>query len=44
MKLSDFIQDFAENYSVQNIEDINGVIVAPINTEYYLVSNREVKK
>ena len=43
MKLNEFIQNFAEKHSVQHIDEIEyGVVVAPINSEVYLVTYDEV--
>lgn len=40
----DWLIDFAEMYSVQHIDDLQGVVVAPVTNEIYLVKNTDVKK
>ena len=44
MKLNEFIQEFAENHSVQHIDELNGVIVASLNQELYLVNTGDVNE
>ena len=44
MKLSDFIQEFAENHSIQHIDELNGVIVASLNNDIYLVNTGDVNE
>ena len=44
MNLRDFIQEFAESHSVQHIDDLNGVVIASLNPEYFLVSNGDVNE
>ena len=43
MKLKEWIEDISENYIVQHIDELDGVVVAPLNDEYYLVKTVEVK-
>ena len=43
MKLKEWIEDISENYIVQHIDELNGVIIAQLNDEYYLVKTVEVK-
>ena len=44
MKLNDFIKEFAESHSVQHIDELNGVIVASLNQEVYLVNTGDVNE
>ena len=44
MKLNEFIQEFAENHKVQHIDELNGVIVASLNQELYLVNTGDVNE
>ena len=43
MKLNEWIEDVSENYTIQHIDELNGVIIAQLNNEYYLVKTVEVK-
>ena len=44
MKLNDFIKEFAENHSIQHIDELNGVIVASLTQELYLVNTGDVNE
>lgn len=44
MKLNEFIQEFAENHSIQHIDELNGVIVASLNNDIYLVNTGDVNE
>ena len=44
MKLSDFIQEFAENHKVQHIDELTGIIVASLNNDIYLVNTGDVNE
>lgn len=45
INLSEWIMDLSRNYSIQHIDDVeNGVFVAPVTNEVYLVKHAEVKK
>ena len=44
MNLRDFIQEFAESHSVQHIDDLNGVVIASLNQDYYLVDTGDVNE
>ena len=43
MKISEWIRSISEDYTVQHIYELNGVIIAQLNNEYYLVKTVEVK-
>ena len=43
MKIEEWIRMISNDYTIQHINEINGVIVAPLNNEYYLVKQVEVK-
>ena len=43
MKIEEFIKNICDDYTIQHINEINGVIVAPLNDEYDLVKQVEVK-
>lgn len=44
MKLNDFIRKFAENHSIQHIDELNGVIVASLNNDIYIVNTGDVNE
>ena len=43
MKIEEWIRMLSDEYSVQHIDELDGVVVAPLNDEYYLVKTVEVK-
>ena len=43
MKIEEWIRMISNDYTIQHINEINGVIVAQLNNEYYLVKQVEVK-
>ena len=43
MKLTEWIESVSNDYTIQHIDELNGVIIAQLNNEYYLVKTTEVK-
>lgn len=44
MTIAEFLDDFTRKHTIQNIKEINGVIIAPINNKNYLIYTDEVIK
>ena len=42
MKLTEFINDFANNHEIQNIKDLQGTIITSLTADEYLVSTKEI--
>ena len=43
MKINEWIRNVSDDYTIQHIDELNGVIIAQLNNEYYLVKTVEVK-
>ena len=43
MKISEWIRSISNEYTIQHIDELNGVIIAQLNNEYCLVKTVEVK-
>lgn len=42
MKIEDFLTEFVKNHEIQHIKTVNGVVIAPVNDEYYLVNRDKI--
>ena len=42
MNLTEFINDFSRNHQVQKLDELDGVIIAKLNEDAYLVNTLEV--
>lgn len=42
--IMEFLNEFTKTHEIQTIEDINGVVIAPLNKDYYLINTDEVEE
>lgn len=43
ISLHDWLGDLSKNYSVQHVDKLEGIVIAPINRDYFLVKHVELK-
>lgn len=42
MKITEFINEFANNHEIQSIDDLQGTIITSLTADEYLVSTKEI--